>query len=440
MFRLSDATRRQTTLGLFILLCVLPTVAVILIGGWRCLPGRVVAEEGRLSLLFGQPVHIEVVRHLRPGAALYQGVEVLDPETNEVLLRCDWLRARFDTVEAKGAKASSRQLQLSVGKLTVTAASIEALRPMADRLLQRRIEGLPPSAVLAAKELVLKGDQEEFLARQVGVWATLQAEESKVEVNFQLEGQSKPAYLCLVRYRNYQPPVDGFLLATGDGCPLPCSLLTTILPHFQELGKGSRFHGWINGSHVPEGWQLKVNGELQGIDLRKLVADHLPHEISGTGTLRLDEFEIRAGRISVMKGSLSATNGSISRDLVASCVRELGLTTTFPIDGSNARLLYDELGAGFQLDGSGLRIWGECESGPAGALLVAYAYRLDGPLASTGPIRPTKAIAALTSTPELQLSMSRHAAGLVSRVPFIPTAQAVMIADPRGASQHTGRF
>lgn len=445
MFRLSDAARRLATTSLFVLLCVVPTVLVISIGLWRCLPGRTTAEERRLSLLLGQPVRIESVRQLHPGAAAYQGIEVLDPETGKVLLQCDQLRAEFDSVRRKGEKVDVRRLQLSANRLTVLAESLEALRPLADRLLQCRIEGPPPCALVIVKRLNLRNAQCELARADV----TLQPQESKVELRFQLEGQTKPVYLSLVRNRKYAPPVDGFLFVSGDDGPIACSVLSTILPPFPNLGPSSRFQGLIKGTHVPKGcrldgqdytagWQLDVRGYLLDIELQKLVADHLPHEVSGTGSLQLEQLQIFAGRIAVLHGSLQASRGRISRDLVASCVQELELDTTFPILGPTVMLVYDELAVRFHLDGGGLRLTGECKSMPEGAMLVGYAYRLDGPR-STAPIRPTKAIAALTSTPEMQLSTSRHAAPLLRRVPFIPTAPAATIADPRAGSSTVAR-
>jgi hypothetical protein len=448
MFRLSDATRRLVTTGLFVLLCVVPTVVVIAIGLWRGLPGRAAAEERRLSLLLGQPVRLASVRELRPGKVLYEGLEILDPETGRILLECDQVRAEFDSVRRKGDKAGVPRLRISVDRRAVVADSLDVFRPVADRLLQRRIEGAPPLAVLTIERIVLKKLGCEFPAYAE---VTLQPQESRIELRFRWKGQTKPVSLCLVRNRNCVPPVDGFQFISGDDGPIPCSVLSTILPPFPDLGPNSKFQGLINGNHVPEGcrrldgqeyaagWQLDVRGYLLDIDLEKLVADHLPHEISGTGSLQLEQLQIFAGRIAVMKGSLQATRGRISRDLVASCVQELGLETTFPILGPTALLIYDELAVGFHLDGAGLRLFGECHSNPEGAMLVGYAYRLDAPSRSAGPIRPTKAIAALTSTPEFQLSTSRHASALVRRVPFIPTAPTAIIAAPRGDSRTAAR-
>lgn len=453
MFRLSDSTRRLVATGLFVLLCVVPTVVLIAIGLWRCLPGRVAAEERRLSLLIGQPVRIENVRYLSPGAALYRNLEILDPESHEVLLQCDWLRTRLPSGASGTSKAARSLPEFSVGELTVQVGSVETLRSIADRFLQQRIEGLPSAVQLAAGQLVLKHGQREFPPQRFRANLTRQPQESIIRLEFSREGETESGCVLLRRNRRYQPPVDGFLVETGKGNSVPCSLLSTALPAFPELGAAARFEGGILGNHVPkncrlngqvvdpDGWQLAVKGSLQGIDLGELVSDYIPHEISGVGTLQLRQLEYRAGRICYMDGVLGAQNGRISRTLVASCMAQLGFKGNFLIGGSNALLAYDRLAVQFHLDGAGLVITGVCPSEPPGAVLTGgYVHRLDGPDPAAGAIRPTAAIAALTSTPEDQLSASPHAIRLLQHVPLIRTGHAELIAAPRAASSQATNF
>ena len=438
MFRLSDATRRLMTVGIFFLLCVVPAIVMISLGVWRRLPGRVSTEAHRLSLLIGHPVRLESARQLSPNAVLYEGLEILDPESNKLLLHCDRARAQFETVRREGEKAARRELRISADRATITAPSLDAFHPLVERLLQCRIEGTPSAAELNVKQVVLREPECEFPAR---VDVTLKPERSQIELQFRLEEQSKPVYLCLVRNREYDPPVDGFQLVSADEGALPGPLFSAFLPTLPNLGSGAQFRGRIVANRVPEhcrrlsdgsqydpGWQLDAMGYLSNIDLPCFVGDYLPHEITGTGSVRLEKLEILSGRISVLKGGLHATAGRISRDLVASCVEEFGLSTNFAIHGPTSLLTYDELAVGFHLDGAGLRLEGECQSEPKGAMLAAYTYRLDAP--RFGLISPTKAIAALTSTPESQLATSRYASRLVRHMPYIPTASAITIAAP----------
>lgn len=449
MFRLSDATRRQVTLGLFVLLCVIPTVVVIGVGVWRSLPGRIGAEERRLTLLLGQPVSIDTIRHLRPGAAFYEGVEIRDPESNEVLVRCDQLCAELVSFLPQGAKQKCSQLRLSVGKLTVTATSAEPFQPLANRLLQQRIGGAPVYTHLVAKELFFKNRESEFPAQQVEAWVTLHQTKSRVDVSLRQSGQdtNEPVSLSLVRNREYDPPVDGFGVATKDSA-LPCSILETIVPAFPELGPGAVFRGSIVADHVPDGcqlegqaigwngWRLRVKGDLQDIDLRKLAGSYIPHEISGIGKVHLEDLAYREGRIHSMIGELKAKEGSISRALVNSCVTELGLKTNHPIAGY-ASLPYLELAVGFQLDGRGLAICGMCDADPPGALLIGtYTERVEAPTPTFGWITPAKVVAALTAMPgEDPLTVSPHAASLMRHMPFLASAASATIAGPGPSSQ-----
>ncbi len=449
MFRLSDATRRLAATGLFVLLCVVPTVLVIAIGLWRTLPGRAAAEQRRLSLLLGQPVRLASIRALHPGATLLGGLEILDPETGKILLECDQVRAELDTVRRKGDKAGTPRLRIAANRVTIVAESLEAFRPMADRLLQRRIDGVPPLADLRVNRIVLKKVGCEFPA-QADI--TLQPHQSLVTARFSLKGQTPPVTLCADRRRDYLPPIDGFQLVSQPGGPVPCSLLSAILPGFPDLGAAAQFQGVINVNRVPEGCrldgkaiipgsQVDVQGDFLHIDLQQLVGDFLPHQVTGTGSLRIKDLKVRAGRIAWMEGRLHAQNGRIARELVASCVKELGLETTFPIMGATvASLPYDELAAGFHLDARGLSLSGECNCEPAGALMVGgYTYRLEGPPPGAPRIEAPKAVAALTSTSESQLSMSPYATVLLQRVPLIPPATSIIIAGPQGTSPLASR-
>ncbi len=453
MFRLSDATRRLITTGLFVLLCVVPTVVVIAVGLWRSLPGRVVAEEQRLALLLGQPVQIESVRSLRPGKVLYEGLEIRDPESNAVLVRCDQLRAQFGSVCPEGSTREYTQLQLAAGTLTVMAPSIEPLRPMVDRLLQRRIGGAPTYTVLEARHLVLGGRESELRTERVEAWVILRSEKSEIDVELQMEeqGETKPVHFWIARDREYEPVVDGFLLEAEE-TPLPCSILASVMPPFPDLGENSSFRGTIIANHVPEGcqlnggafgwhgWELRVEGDLQDVDLRKLAGSHVSHEISGIGTLRLKELWCRAGRVHSMIGDLRARDGRVSRELVASCVNELGFKTNIPISGAQA-LPYSELGFGFQLEGQGLALFGQCSGEPSGALLLGnYIERVEPPDPAYGLISPARAVAAIATIPnEDPFTAWQRAFPLLQWMPEMPRATATIAApaaSPGGVVRH----
>ncbi len=88
MFQLHDKTRRRMCVAAFLTLGVLPA---LLVGGWcwsRHTPGCVLAEAERLSRQLGLKVTVGGLKHLRPGAVLYEQLEASDPETGRTIFRC----------------------------------------------------------------------------------------------------------------------------------------------------------------------------------------------------------------------------------------------------------------------------------------------------------------------------------------------------------------
>ena len=87
-WRLHDRTRRRVCRAAFLIGCLAPALAV---GGWcaaRHSPGRVAAEARLLAAELGLSVKLGGLSYPRPGAVLYEAVELADPETNQPILRC----------------------------------------------------------------------------------------------------------------------------------------------------------------------------------------------------------------------------------------------------------------------------------------------------------------------------------------------------------------
>ena len=111
MFRLHDKTRRKVCVAGFLLLCVVPTTAVVAWCAHRNRPGRVAAEAQRLSRQLGLEVSLDRFEHLRPGHVSYEGVELSDPESGRSVLRCRLLDAVCKSVaDAQGRQTSTLEL------------------------------------------------------------------------------------------------------------------------------------------------------------------------------------------------------------------------------------------------------------------------------------------------------------------------------------------
>lgn len=437
MFRLSDSTRRLVTLALFVLLCAGPMVTFSALGVWRRLPGRIESEQRRLSLLLGQPVKLQSLRHLSPSAVLYEGLEIHDPETAAVLVRCDRLRvARQSSSLDESGKLVGPRLRLTAGQLAIGAESMRSLWPLMERLLQRRMGEGPPQIDLVAESVAISGAEAVFPLKQVRSRVTLRSEASQIELGLRVEGYEtpKPVYLRIVRNRQLSPPVDGFDVFTGEG-PLPCALFAAVFPVFGGLGKGARFQGYLVANRAADGWEGEVLGQLQNVDLKELVGRRFPHEMSGAGLMELERVRFRAGRVVSAQGAFHASNGRIGRSLINALRSQLQLQGDFAGSGSGSLVPYEELGLRFYFDAGGVCIWGDCSSPPDGTMIVyGYGQRLLQPAEPERAQRLPAAIAALAATGEEELFLSARTAWLMERLPLgAPIAAAAAAPASSGA-------
>jgi hypothetical protein len=98
MFQLHDKTRRPICLAGFFLFCVAPTLGTVVWCTARHLPWIAREEARTLGNQLGLEVRMAGLKHLWPGAVLYEDFELADPETNQSLLRCRLLEVQWKTV------------------------------------------------------------------------------------------------------------------------------------------------------------------------------------------------------------------------------------------------------------------------------------------------------------------------------------------------------
>lgn len=375
MFRLHDKTRRRLCLAGFFLLCVAPTLGV---GAWcamRHLPWAAEEEAKNLGRQLGLDVHLQGLKNLRPGAVLYEGFQLADPETGQCLLRCRMLEVQWKTIADRQGDVKP-MLILLASQTEIEKAGLRQLGNLLQRAMQGQTGRPAVDLRVSAGELTLRaGANSQTLT---GVEGSLDNPPGGVQAMaaFRLAGadMAEPIKIRVVRNRQTTPPASGFELYTGGG-ELPCDLLAAAWPELGELGSRSRFRGyiWANqdpGERTIDNWSGEATGQILGIDLERLVSDYFPHKLSGTADVTIQTARFRHGRLEEVGGTVVAGPGVIGRSLLQAAVRHLQFSSGADLDLLGDQTPYDRLALGLSMDGRGLRIEGRCSSTQRGVVMT----------------------------------------------------------------------
>lgn len=384
MFPLHDRTRRQLTNLLFLLLAVAPTLATVGLCMVRRLPSHARQAAEAIGLRLGLKATLATVRYPQPGSAVYEGLELADPATGQVVLRCRRAEARRQTL-ADSEKQAREFLVLSVSGVEIEPPGGSELSQLVERALAGRlsdgclrIKAEDPVSLKTAGGMFALAEVEghiESLAR--GTW---------VGVAFRPADRADGgrAAICLTRDRRSSAPVLCLDIDTG-GHALPCSLLAPNGGLLAGLGPEATFQGILQADRTADCWSGQISAEIAGIDLATVLAPIAPGQLSGRGRLTLETARFRAGRLEMARGALAAENGTIGPELVATASRGLGLQTAA---SPREPQPYRQLGFGFQIEGGRIEVQGRCPVGnsqPA-AVAVGPAGPILGPQDRPQPI------------------------------------------------------
>jgi hypothetical protein len=413
MFQLHDSTRRRVCIAGFLALGVMPALAI---GGWcleRRLPGCAAGEAQRLGRQLGLVVKLGGLQYPRPGHTLYQGLELLDPETGQTIFRCRLLEI---AQQPTGANQSRPMLLVTASQAELEAAAIDRVWRCLERTLEGASGPLEADVQLSAAELTLRAAHNaQTLTDLRGTVESLTGG-MHARLDFRLAGvpASEPAYIRAVRNRQMSPPASGFELDTGGG-DLPCSLLALGLAELKPLGPRCRFRGHFWANESPTGWEGDVTGKLTDLDLGTLVTDHFPHRLSGVGEAIVQAARFRGGRLEEGSVIVTAGPGTIDRSLLLAAVERLGLTLNIEKAALGESVPYKRLAFLATLDAQGLRLSGRCDR--SGTLLCGDDQRsLLGE-----PQQPAPAVALVrTLVPQsaVQVPASRQTDWLLRHLPL----------------------
>ena len=430
MFQLHDKTRFRICLAGFAVLCVLPT---LLTGGWclsRHLPGCARAEAEQLARQLGMNVKLDGLKHLRPGAMLYEGLELSDPETGQTILRCRLLEiARQQVTDEQGQRRAA--VVIAATQPEVQSAAIDRIWQCLQRTMEGSFGPLEADLRLSAAEVTLRaGDNSQTMTDVDGTLESLPGR-TCAEVQFRLAGvdTTEPARILIDRNRQVSPPASGFHLYTGN-VGLPCSVLAMGLGELKPLGSRCRFRGHIWANETSEGWEGEVTGQLVEFDLGGLVSDHFPYKLSGTGEVTIQSARFRGSRLEEGSATLTAGPGTIDRSLLTAAVDRLGLAAGNEPPPAGERVRYEQLALRATLDARGLQIRGRCDQ--PGTILSDGRRRLLGETPQPQPVAAL--VQTLVPQNAVQVPAGRQTDWLLRRLP-IP--EIVPLPGAEAAAPHT---
>jgi hypothetical protein len=352
----------------FLLLCVLPTVAI---AGWivqRSLPGFVLSAkqewEQELSRQLGLRVTVATVDYARPDTAELTNVMLVDPETGAAVASA----ARLEVIRTADLwKLVGSQCVVETAQLPLLKMQLE------QRLLRRESAADQPACEIWLRELTFRDTAKSLtLVDVAGEWKS--AEGPQCTLNFRLP-EADPQLLrgqwLVERNRQTTPPTTRWQLNTG-ALPLPCSFAAAAWPEVQHLGVGAQFSGELELVQTAGELSGHLSGMFEHLDLDALISEQLPHRLSGLALCKIEDARLEHNRLTLVRGTLQVRDGgAISPSLLAAAAEQLQLTGPPPeVIASSSAIPFRHLSLGFDYRETGLQLTGSADPLRGGVLIA----------------------------------------------------------------------
>lgn len=361
MFALHETTRRRVCRIAFMVLCVAPTLGVAAwIVRWY-LPGRIEAEQARLSGQLFVDVRLADWSAPRPDTIRTTLLSLAQAPGNAQLLEVGRLESR--------RKGDVRWL--TADQVTVDAAQLDELVPK----LHEWLVALDANEFhVRCAGLVVTGGEAAISARYRDVECIVRRTAGgayQAQILAPLETDNTDAQVLRMAVNGSPSPENGhgMILATLDAtsASLPAWLLATGAPLGDGWGSSAAFSGTVRLEYAHGQLRGDAQGRLAPIDLETYASAISAHSARGHVDLQLDEFRWRGARIELAAGSLQAANVSVSRSVIAAAVRNLfcGYVAAVPIEAGNPGDLVpiDRIACRFAMDPEGLTLTGALSPG-----------------------------------------------------------------------------
>lgn len=314
----------------------------------------------------GLLAEVDFVRHPTRSRTILENVSLSDPDGERLVAH---IRVVEIAATDDGIVVIASQPEIKLGQLG----------RLGELLHQRVLRGPRPAQQfqLLSGELTLQGELGALTANDVRCLVVSDSGEVEATVDFTLAGydMQSPAQLQITRERGVAKTSTTWQVRTG-ATALPCDLVADYLPALRSLGDRCLFRGTAWVQEGDRGWSGEVAGQFLDADLEILVAP-FPHKLSGSAEITFSHTSFRRGKLVEAAGALTANGGVISRSLLIAAADSLKLGSN-PIrdEQADTLLAYQQLAFGFQIDGAGLQLSGQCDGNQEGVLLVGTSGEL----------------------------------------------------------------
>ena len=369
----------------------------------------------------------------RPGLTRYEGLELSDPETRQLL-------ARLPMVEVED-RADSVSIRLPAAAI-VNGLRLDAAWKVARD--QTRRSAARRQLRLEVPSLAVHLDDADYNFTDVAGEIESTDERSQLHVRFRhatahqaraesADVQAEATEITFVEDRDANPPSATFRFRSGT-TPLPCGLAVSLWPGAEHLGNASRFAGRILAAEQAGAWQAELAGRMTGVDLNVALGRHFPHRLSGLAAIDIRRMTIENGRVETAAGRLTAGPGAISRSLLQSAQANLHLPASNEVTAGRGNVLaYQRLGVDFEINAHGLTLAGAIEQAPGAILIDGRSVLAREPEVNVQPV--LNLVRALVPRSDVQVPATRETDFLTRALPIpsiAPPAESQPQAKPAG--------
>jgi|GEM_PF-2200840 len=422
-FWLHEATRRRVCLALFVLGCILPTVGMLLWVGWRMTPWYLAQQASEAERLLGLVVRLEGLSEPRPAEAIYQGVQLADPDSGQPILRADQVQIRWLPPHAAN-RACVGRVEMGFQGLEIYTEGLPRLVELVRRALGQPAHWPRYEVHLHASEARLRiGQQIRNLSECTGFLQPLDGG-CQGSVSFRLAGSpvNQPIQIRFGRDHRQSPPLSGLELALGESA-IPCGVLVGVLPGLARLGPLASMQGTLWICQQQGQVEYRFQGHLFQVDWRTLLGEESNRLLTGLAQIDVEDARLVDNRLEEAVMRIRGGPGTLSRRFWQSAVQELGLSSGLQPGPDEETFSYEQLGAAVRIGPEGLLLRGICPVPAPGSIVVSSHQLLLGEAEPAGgPIPLAALVRVLAGSPPqvrtLHVPATRQAAELLGLLPL----------------------